>query len=167
MGVNSLPKTVTRQSRGCDLNPGPTVPESSTLNTRLPSHPRICIELWNPITGYRGDVSSSSSSSSICTHNYETEQAITYHFGWFVLPLIDEVLKRLLHHVDKLLVLVETNRNDVVQFVFEVYRTHSNSSGTVQFIASATFNSNQSDTVVQIRAEVEITVSVIWLTEVM
>ena len=33
MGVNSLPKTVTRQRRGCDLNPGPTVPESSMLIT--------------------------------------------------------------------------------------------------------------------------------------
>ena len=40
MGVNSLPKTVTRQRRGCDLNPGPTALESSTLTTRLPSHPR-------------------------------------------------------------------------------------------------------------------------------
>jgi len=39
MGVNSLPKTVTRQRRGCDLNPVPSVPESSTLTTRLPSHP--------------------------------------------------------------------------------------------------------------------------------
>jgi len=38
MGVNSLPKTVTRQRRGCDLNPGPRAPESSTLTTRLPSH---------------------------------------------------------------------------------------------------------------------------------
>ena len=38
MGVNSLPKTVTRQRRDCDLNPGPTAPESSTLTTRLPSH---------------------------------------------------------------------------------------------------------------------------------
>ena len=37
MGVNSLPKTVTRQRRGCDLNPGPSAPESSTLTTRLPS----------------------------------------------------------------------------------------------------------------------------------
>ena len=33
-----LPKTVTRQRRGCDLNPGPSAPESSTLTTRLPSH---------------------------------------------------------------------------------------------------------------------------------
>ena len=37
--MNSLPKTVTRQHRDCDLNPGPSVPESSTLTTRLPSHP--------------------------------------------------------------------------------------------------------------------------------
>ena len=39
MGVNSLPKTVTRQrrvGRDCDLNPGPSAPESSTLTT-LPS----------------------------------------------------------------------------------------------------------------------------------
>jgi len=39
MGVNSLPKTVTRQRRGCDLNPSPSAPESSTLTTRPPSHP--------------------------------------------------------------------------------------------------------------------------------
>ena len=38
-GVNSLPKTVTRQRRDCDLTPGPSAPESSTLTTRLPSHP--------------------------------------------------------------------------------------------------------------------------------
>jgi len=36
MGVNSLPKTVTGQRRGCDLNLGPSAPESSTLTTRLP-----------------------------------------------------------------------------------------------------------------------------------
>jgi len=39
MGVNSLPKTVSRQRRGCDLNPGPSAPEFSTLTTQLPSHP--------------------------------------------------------------------------------------------------------------------------------
>ena len=37
MGVNSLPKTVTRQRRDCDMDPGPTAPESSALTTRLPS----------------------------------------------------------------------------------------------------------------------------------
>jgi len=41
MGVNSLPKTVTRQRRGCDLNPGRSAAESSTITTRLPSH-SIC-----------------------------------------------------------------------------------------------------------------------------
>jgi len=41
MGANSLPKTVTRQRRSCDLNPGPSAPESSTQTTRLPSHPYI------------------------------------------------------------------------------------------------------------------------------
>ena len=39
MGVNSLPKTVTRQRRDCNLNPGPSAPESSTLATQLLSHP--------------------------------------------------------------------------------------------------------------------------------
>ena len=40
MGVNSLLKTVTRQRRSCDLNPGPSAPES----TRPPSHPIIDIK---------------------------------------------------------------------------------------------------------------------------
>jgi len=39
LGVNSLPKTVTRQRRDCDLSPDPSAPKSSTLTTRLPSHP--------------------------------------------------------------------------------------------------------------------------------
>ena len=39
-GVNSLPETVTRQRRGCDLNRGPTALDSSILTTRLPSDPR-------------------------------------------------------------------------------------------------------------------------------
>ena len=33
MGVNSLPKTVAWQRCGCDLNLGPSAPESSTLTT--------------------------------------------------------------------------------------------------------------------------------------
>ena len=33
--MNSLPKTASR------LNPGPSAPESSTLTTRLPSHPIV------------------------------------------------------------------------------------------------------------------------------
>jgi len=42
MGVNSLLKTVTRQRRSCDLNPGPSAPEA----TRLPSHPIIDIKIY-------------------------------------------------------------------------------------------------------------------------
>ena len=40
MGVSSLPKTVTGQRRGCNLNPGSSAPESSTLTTR---HPSRCV----------------------------------------------------------------------------------------------------------------------------
>ena len=47
MGVNSLPKTATWQRRSCDLNPGPSAPESSTLTTRLPSHPFYVYRLLN------------------------------------------------------------------------------------------------------------------------
>ena len=39
--MNSLSNTVTRQRRDCDLNPGPSAPESSTLTIRLPSHSTI------------------------------------------------------------------------------------------------------------------------------
>jgi len=47
MGVNSLPKTVTRQRRGCYLNPGSSAPESSMLTTQLPSHP------WRKLVGLK------------------------------------------------------------------------------------------------------------------
>jgi len=58
MGVNSLPKTVTRQRRDCDLNPRPSAPESSTLTTRLPSGVGVvrpiclergadCLRIWS------------------------------------------------------------------------------------------------------------------------
>jgi len=36
--------TVTRQRRGCDLNPGPTAPESNTQTTRLPSYPGVVVD---------------------------------------------------------------------------------------------------------------------------
>ena len=50
MGVSSLSKVVTRQCRGCDLNPGPSAPESSTLTTRLPSAiPNVeCMQAVSP-----------------------------------------------------------------------------------------------------------------------
>jgi len=38
-GVNSLPKTATRQRRDCDSNPCSSEPESGTLTTRPPSQP--------------------------------------------------------------------------------------------------------------------------------
>jgi len=46
MGVSSLPKTVTRQRRDCDLNPGLSAPDSGTLTTRLPSHPFLRTYLY-------------------------------------------------------------------------------------------------------------------------
>jgi len=42
MGVNSLPKTVTRQRRDCDLNPGPSAPEFSMLMWFTVISERIC-----------------------------------------------------------------------------------------------------------------------------
>jgi len=50
-GVNSLPKTVTRHwSCDCDLNPGPSAPESSTLTTRLPSHPLLSFAVYKKLS---------------------------------------------------------------------------------------------------------------------
>ena len=46
--LNSLPKTVTRQRRGCDLNPGPPATESSTLTTQLSSHPMLVVRDFSP-----------------------------------------------------------------------------------------------------------------------
>ena len=61
MGVNSLPKTVTRQRHDCDLNPGPSVPESGTLTTRLPidSIELLCRSscgMWTVCGGVAGGV---------------------------------------------------------------------------------------------------------------
>jgi len=39
VGVNSLPKTATRQRRDCDSNQCSSEPESGTLTTQPPSHP--------------------------------------------------------------------------------------------------------------------------------
>ena len=41
MGVNSLPKTVTRQRRDCDFNPAPSAPESSTLTMHSATEPAL------------------------------------------------------------------------------------------------------------------------------
>ena len=42
--MNSLPKTVIRQRRGCDMNPVPSAPESSTLTTWLATTEPSCCE---------------------------------------------------------------------------------------------------------------------------
>ena len=59
MSVNSLPKTVTRQHRGSNLILGLSAPESSTLTTRLPSHPL----LLHPFNGL--------SSRTTCVSRYQ------------------------------------------------------------------------------------------------
>ena len=51
MGVNSLHKTVTRQCRNCDLTPGTSAPESSTLTARLPSHPHLDQSQYKTLIG--------------------------------------------------------------------------------------------------------------------
>jgi len=53
MGVNSLPKSVTRQLHDCDLNPGSSVPESSTLTTWLPSHSTITVTSFFQRVAYK------------------------------------------------------------------------------------------------------------------
>jgi len=59
MGVNGLPKTA-RHRCNCDLNPGPSATESSTLTTRLPSHPRMLNGLMHKTSWQsRSDVSRS------------------------------------------------------------------------------------------------------------
>ena len=60
--MNSLPKTVTRQRRSCDLNPGPTAPESSTLTTRLPSQPDFGRYTFPSHRQYEADVGQESES---------------------------------------------------------------------------------------------------------
>jgi len=41
--VNSLPKSVTRQRRGCDVKPDPSAPESSTANHSATEPPTISV----------------------------------------------------------------------------------------------------------------------------
>jgi len=66
--VSSLPKTVTRQRHGCNLNPGSSAPESSTITTWLPSHPS---SLYTQILTALPIKLQSCSSSSV--ENAETE----------------------------------------------------------------------------------------------
>ena len=73
MGVNSLPKTVTRQRRGCDLNPVPSAPESSTLTTRLQSHLGVRLPVLKWTGGMDIDTCMLNATSSMCVclvHRY-------------------------------------------------------------------------------------------------
>jgi len=74
MGVNSLPKTVIRQRRGCDLNPSPSAPESSTLATRLRSHP----SLFTLIATFAGRLRSCYTSTESSWHR---QCSLQDHFG--------------------------------------------------------------------------------------
>jgi len=88
MGVNSLPKTVTRQRRGCDLNPGPTALESSTLTTRLPSHSLASGQpIW--ILLKQETVSGSGISWAVCKSAPRSRQTTTpapHHSVFFCRP---------------------------------------------------------------------------------
>jgi len=75
MGVNSLPKTVTRQRHGCDLNPGPSAPESSTLTTRLPSHP-LCRVRPTKRRSHRDRKVCDVTSSYVCISENEASAAV-------------------------------------------------------------------------------------------
>jgi len=93
MSVNSLPKTVTRQRRDCDLNPGPTAPESSTLTTRLPSYPNVNVA---------SDKNELGTKQSIVNKLPRAKSRLTRRLGWdsFALPTSSWWLRHAQHRVD-------------------------------------------------------------------
>ena len=104
--MNSLPKTVTRQRRDCDLNPGPSVPESSTLTTRLPSQLNVGLYFFKTsvsdeavsfccVTGRPGGTRSVHNPGlrlNVCSHRHHSGHA-TPHAGDRVGPLPRGVLR--------------------------------------------------------------------------
>ena len=74
--MNSLRKTVTRQHRDCNLNPGPSAPESSTLTTRLASHYISFMKLTN-LNNYKTSNNYLLEESKICFQLYEANQPPT------------------------------------------------------------------------------------------
>ena len=68
--MNSLPKTVTRQRHGCDLNPGPPALESSMLATRLQNHPTIRCVTIIIIIYICASAAYSTSSDAACTFSH-------------------------------------------------------------------------------------------------
>jgi len=75
MGVNSLPKTVTRQRRDFDLNPGPSAPVSSALTTRLPLLYQLLKKLFRDVILYRSAMSQCISSNAIIILHYASRHA--------------------------------------------------------------------------------------------
>ena len=67
--------------------------------------------------------------SIISSCSVSRSSSLTNDFSRFVLSLIDEVLERLFHDVDKLVVPVEADGHHVVQSVFEVYTQQMPSNG--------------------------------------
>lgn len=51
---------------------------------------------------------------------WSAAQVPTYELCWFIWPFVDEGLERLLHGVDKLVVLHEADVDDVIHLVFKV-----------------------------------------------
>ena len=93
MGVNSLPKTVTGQRRGYDLNP--TAPESSTLTTRLPSH-SACTRLL--ARGCLPKTVNSVSLQSVQTM-WQSEICIRHHYEFAVNDFALTVLQTMIRFV--------------------------------------------------------------------
>ena len=77
MDVNSLPNTVTRQRRNCDLNPGPAL-ESSTLTTRLSSHDLLLLFIII-ITVYFAEACSTTYKRNINTDTKSTATVSSVH----------------------------------------------------------------------------------------
>jgi len=93
--VNSLPKIVTRQRRDCDLNPGPSAPESSTLTTRLPSHP----QLYRSIQYNQ----SMNNTISLIKHNHNMTWAAAINRLMDTNQLIKKIIKTIDRLVEKVL----------------------------------------------------------------
>ena len=70
MGVNCLPKTVTRQRRDCDLYPGPSASGFNTLTTRLPSHPNGYSKSWH------------STAYLVCVYNQAADIVVPATTSW-------------------------------------------------------------------------------------
>jgi len=85
--VNSLPKTVTRQRRDCDMNPGPPAPESSALTTRLPRQP--CETLMSAKQGINDKLQGSVAKCLTCGGVVSNQIKI----GLLLSPLVDFFFK--------------------------------------------------------------------------